>query len=217
MKLQGDYSRTSEFKHELGIIENLRCPFIIGYVGAVVIPGKFCLVTEFAPLGSLAAVYKRSNLSYDFKCRALFDCSRGMAYLHQSRIMHRAPEILDAEHGAKYSFAADVYSFAILGYELFTEQEPYSNTGLKRAWDICEYVVRMNRLPIPNGWFVEISADLAQMLQGKCDVGDFVQPDGDRKQTANTVPIGEGIADLTEQNAIVAVPVLQPSQNPTLV
>eukprot|EP00727_Mastigamoeba_balamuthi_P011541 m51a1_g7009 putative protein kinase domain containing protein (994) ;mRNA; f:242612-247283 len=240
MKFQDMGSRRAEFEHEIAIMEGLRCPFIVGFVGAVMIPGKLCLVTEYVPLGSLGSAIRRGNMSYVFKLRASYDCARGMNYLHKSRILHRdlkpdnllvasfevsatavvkltdfgttrevgeaaqqnftkgigtpiymAPEILDCDSEMKYNFPADVYSFAILIYELYTEQEPYSKMNFKHAWDICNFVVNKNRLPIPEDcppdfaelisacWdhtperrpdFSRVAETLARMLQGKVDL-----------------------------------------------
>ena len=42
-----------------------------------------------------------------------------------------APEVLEDEG---YSKAADVYSFAILMHEVYTEKEPFSEFGFKKPW-----------------------------------------------------------------------------------
>jgi len=57
-----------------------------------------------------------------------------------------APEILDSK---PYSKPADVYSFAITMYELWTGKTPYSSCGFTKPWDIAHFVVKGDRLPIP--------------------------------------------------------------------
>jgi len=58
-----------------------------------------------------------------------------------------APEILDSK---PYSKPADVYSFGISMYELWTEKTPYSSAGFTKPWDIAHFVVKGDRLPIPS-------------------------------------------------------------------
>lgn len=79
----------ADFKKETDMLEKLRHPCIIGFIGAVHTPGSFAIVTEFAEFGSLSAVVKAGSLSYPQKLKALLDIARGMRYLHNSGIIHR--------------------------------------------------------------------------------------------------------------------------------
>eukprot|EP01106_Pelomyxa_sp_JSP_P005180 TRINITY_DN1824_c0_g1_i4.p1 TRINITY_DN1824_c0_g1~~TRINITY_DN1824_c0_g1_i4.p1 ORF type:complete len:118 (-),score=28.13 TRINITY_DN1824_c0_g1_i4:88-405(-) len=54
-----------------------------------------------------------------------------------------APEIL--ERGT-YNTAADVYSFAILTYQIITEKEPF--VDFASVWKISDWVVSGKRLPL---------------------------------------------------------------------
>ena len=81
--------KIEEFFHEIKVMEELRSPFIVNFVGAVVFPGKMCLVSEYIPLGSLSTKVKNEQLSYLVKLRMVLDCAKGMWYLHGCRIMHR--------------------------------------------------------------------------------------------------------------------------------
>lgn len=47
-------------------------------------------------------------------------------------------EILEAE---KYSTAADVFSFAVLAYQVMTELGPYDDPEFSTAWKISEFVI----------------------------------------------------------------------------
>jgi len=58
-----------------------------------------------------------------------------------------APEILDSK---PYSKPADVYSFGISMYELWTEKTPYTNCGFTKPWDIAHFVVEGKRMPVPS-------------------------------------------------------------------
>eukprot|EP00727_Mastigamoeba_balamuthi_P012470 m51a1_g7846 putative serine-threonine protein (537) ;mRNA; r:217575-219979 len=78
-----------DFKAEVRVMEKLRHPSIVNFIGAVHEPGCLALVTEFCPYGSVPAVLDRHPVSYALKLRILLDCSRGMDFLHRSGIMHR--------------------------------------------------------------------------------------------------------------------------------
>ena len=57
-----------------------------------------------------------------------------------------APEILDSK---PYSKPADVYSFGVSMYELWTEKTPYTNCGFTKPWDVAHFVISGKRLPVP--------------------------------------------------------------------
>lgn len=79
----------NDFKSEIGIMEKLRHPCIINFIGAVHTPGKFAIVTEFCPFGNLGGVIKKESFGYVHKLKALVDTAKGMNFLHRSNIMHR--------------------------------------------------------------------------------------------------------------------------------
>jgi serine/threonine protein kinase len=89
LKFQDLGDRKRDFEREIRIMEGLRSPFVVGFIGAVTIPGRLCLVTEYVPHGSLGAMLGRTKLSNSLKTRICLDCARGMAYLHSSKMMHR--------------------------------------------------------------------------------------------------------------------------------
>ncbi|KAH3766163.1 protein serine/threonine kinase [Pelomyxa schiedti] len=68
---------------------------------------------------------------------------------------YMSPEILTDN---SYSGSTDVYSFALLMYSLFCEQEPYTSGDFSSAWRIVEFVTAGKRLPIPNTVLKPISA-----------------------------------------------------------
>jgi len=190
--------KISEFFREMKIMEELRSPYIVNFIGAVVFPGRMCIVTEFIQHGSLASLIRKESLSLLLKVRMCLDCARGMAYLHSCKIMHRdlkpdnllvlsldeiapivckltdfgstrevgeemsanytkgvgtpiymAPEILESEGG--YSMGADVYSFAILMWEVYTCKEPFSDMDFHKPWQIADHVIKGGRMEIPEG------------------------------------------------------------------
>ncbi|KAH3767846.1 tyrosine protein kinase [Pelomyxa schiedti] len=78
-----------DFKHEVEVMEALKSPYIVRFVGASHIPGKLAIVTEFLSLGSVRACALAHKFSVPFKIKCMLDCCRGMDYLHQCSILHR--------------------------------------------------------------------------------------------------------------------------------
>ncbi|EAL46614.1 protein tyrosine kinase domain-containing protein [Entamoeba histolytica] len=77
------------FMQEAEMMERIRCPYIVNFIGSVVTADTLCLVTEFCPLGSLRKFMKTNPMSDLLKVRFCQDIARGMEYLHQNDILHR--------------------------------------------------------------------------------------------------------------------------------
>ncbi|GAB1220071.1 hypothetical protein ENUP19_0047G0130 [Entamoeba nuttalli] len=83
-----------EFSYEVSMLDKFRSDYIIHFYGAVMIPGKICMVTEYAEYGSLNNVmknYKKENkeLNCKIKLKIFLDAAKGIQYLHQNSILHR--------------------------------------------------------------------------------------------------------------------------------
>ncbi|ELP84767.1 protein serine/threonine kinase, putative [Entamoeba invadens IP1] len=90
-----------EFEKEVSMLDKFRCDYIVHFYGAVLIPNKLCLVTEFAQFGSLKdLINKTENVnkkvqitlempSKKLKVKYLCDMARGILYLHNNGIVHR--------------------------------------------------------------------------------------------------------------------------------
>ncbi|GAB1225178.1 hypothetical protein ENUP19_0246G0002 [Entamoeba nuttalli] len=77
------------FMQEAEMMERIRCPYIVNFIGSVATADTLCLVTEFCPLGSLRKFMKTNSMSELLKIRFCQDIARGMEYLHQNDILHR--------------------------------------------------------------------------------------------------------------------------------
>ncbi|ELP84668.1 protein serine/threonine kinase, putative [Entamoeba invadens IP1] len=81
-----------EFDNELNMLEKFNSDYVIHYYGAVIVPNKVCVVTEFAEFGGFGDVMKKHKS--DFLCdkmrvKIMLDASRGIEYLHNNGVLHR--------------------------------------------------------------------------------------------------------------------------------
>ncbi|ELP84796.1 serine/threonine protein kinase HT1, putative [Entamoeba invadens IP1] len=88
----GDNSQIDEFKKEVAMLDKFRSDYIVHFYGAVFILNKICMVTEFAPFGSLQDLMKhKKSEDVDMKIRVkiCLDGANGIEYLHTNGILHR--------------------------------------------------------------------------------------------------------------------------------
>ncbi|ELP94371.1 serine/threonine protein kinase HT1, putative [Entamoeba invadens IP1] len=81
-----------EFEKEVAMLDKFRCDYIVHFYGAVFIPNKICMVTEFAQFGSLQDLikHKRSDeIETKLRVKMLLDAAKGISYLHKNGILHR--------------------------------------------------------------------------------------------------------------------------------
>ncbi|ELP95310.1 protein serine/threonine kinase, putative [Entamoeba invadens IP1] len=81
-----------EFNKEVSMLDKFRCEYIVHFYGAVFVPNKMCIVTEFAQFGSFFDVMNNKNSNeVDMKIRIkmMIDASKGILYLHSNGILHR--------------------------------------------------------------------------------------------------------------------------------
>ncbi|ELP91786.1 protein serine/threonine kinase, putative [Entamoeba invadens IP1] len=81
-----------EFENEVSMLDKFRSDHIVHFYGAVFIPNKICMVTEFAQFGSIADLMKKKRSELPrMKTRTKFisECAKGILYLHSNGILHR--------------------------------------------------------------------------------------------------------------------------------
>ncbi|ELP92483.1 protein serine/threonine kinase, putative [Entamoeba invadens IP1] len=96
-----------EFEKEVKMLDKFRSDFIVHFYGAVMIPNKKCLVTEFAQFGSLENVIEKhfhtkkdlllsalspkcdTSVPLQMRIKLLLDAAKGILYLHENGILHR--------------------------------------------------------------------------------------------------------------------------------
>ncbi|KZV47715.1 map3k delta-1 protein kinase [Dorcoceras hygrometricum] len=81
------------FRQEVSLMKRLRHPNILLFMGAVTLPQRLCIVTEFLPRGSLFRLLQRNVAKLDWRRRIFMalDIARGMNYLNHCNppIVHR--------------------------------------------------------------------------------------------------------------------------------
>ena len=78
---------------ECELMAKLRNPFIVNYIGSVTYIPQVSLVMQYFVLGSLGEFIHLDRpggmrLPYRLKLKILFDTARGMAFLHENKILH---------------------------------------------------------------------------------------------------------------------------------
>ncbi|ELP86806.1 protein serine/threonine kinase, putative [Entamoeba invadens IP1] len=81
-----------EFTKEVSMLDKFRSEYIVHFYGAVFIPSKVCMVTEYAQYGSLKDLmsHKNSNeIDFQIRNKMMIDAAKGILYLHSNGILHR--------------------------------------------------------------------------------------------------------------------------------
>ncbi|ELP91119.1 protein serine/threonine kinase, putative [Entamoeba invadens IP1] len=81
-----------EFDKEVEMMDKFRSEYIVHFYGAVFIPNKVCMVTEFAQFGSLQDLIKNKRndeVKMKIRVKMMLDGARGILYLHENGILHR--------------------------------------------------------------------------------------------------------------------------------
>ncbi|ELP95362.1 tyrosine kinase, putative, partial [Entamoeba invadens IP1] len=93
MKLNGsDKTKVDEFEKEVLMLDKFRSEYIVHFYGAVFIPNKICMVTEFAQYGSLQDLMKHKKteeVKNPTRIKLMYDAAKGLEYLHNNGILHR--------------------------------------------------------------------------------------------------------------------------------
>ena len=81
-----------DFVKVLSMLNIFSCVYIIHFYGASFIPNKICMITEYAPYGSLNDLMKKREenpIDKRIRIKILIDSAKGIKYLHINGILHR--------------------------------------------------------------------------------------------------------------------------------
>ncbi|ELP88535.1 serine/threonine protein kinase HT1, putative [Entamoeba invadens IP1] len=81
-----------EFEKEVSMLDKFRSEFIVHFYGAVFVPNKVCMITEFAPFGNLQDLmkhYQSEEIDVTLRVKFMLDAAKGISYLHTNGILHR--------------------------------------------------------------------------------------------------------------------------------
>ncbi|ELP84301.1 protein serine/threonine kinase, putative [Entamoeba invadens IP1] len=81
-----------EFEKEISMLDKMRSDYVIHFYGAVYLPGKVSMVTEFAAYGSLYGYRtktRREEVMMKLRVKFMIDLGRGLIYLHGCGVLHR--------------------------------------------------------------------------------------------------------------------------------
>ncbi|ELP91093.1 40S ribosomal protein sa, putative [Entamoeba invadens IP1] len=87
-----DEGKVREFEKEVQMLDKFRSDYLVHFYGAVFIPNKICMVTEFATFGSLNDLMKKKREQSPrmaVKMKFMLDMANGIVYLHSNGIVHR--------------------------------------------------------------------------------------------------------------------------------
>ncbi|ELP83956.1 protein serine/threonine kinase, putative [Entamoeba invadens IP1] len=82
-----------QFSNEVSMLNKFRSEYIVHFYGAVFIPNRVCMVTEFAQYGSLQDLINRTKINgmprFSVRVKIMMDLANGISYLQANRILHR--------------------------------------------------------------------------------------------------------------------------------
>eukprot|EP00727_Mastigamoeba_balamuthi_P012869 m51a1_g8204 putative serine-threonine protein (510) ;mRNA; r:44240-47628 len=80
----------SDVLREIDLLSRLRSPHVVTFYGVVLTRAHCCIVMEYCPLGSLAAMVARgADFSQRLCVKFALGCARGMQFLHANHVLHR--------------------------------------------------------------------------------------------------------------------------------
>ncbi|ELP94361.1 protein serine/threonine kinase, putative [Entamoeba invadens IP1] len=163
-----DNAFMDEFNNEVSMLDKFRSEYIVHFYGAVFIPNKLCMVTEYAAFGSLQdLIVKRQPEEIDMKMRVkmLLDAANGISYLHENGILHRdvKPDnilVVSLDNNSKVNAKLTDFGSARNVNMMMTNMTFTKGIGtpkymapenqFKYAWDIVDFVVNGKRLVKPS-------------------------------------------------------------------
>ncbi|EAL46950.1 protein kinase, putative [Entamoeba histolytica HM-1:IMSS] len=165
-QVEENEDKKKEFEKEVAMLDKFRNEYIIHFYGAVFIPNKICMVTEFAKYGSIQDIMNKRNIteiSKKIRIKFMIDGAKGISYLHSNGILHRdiKPDnflvvslddnievnrkLTDFGSAKYYKIQSDIYSFSVTMLQTITWQDPFPKTLYPHPWDIADTITTGKR------------------------------------------------------------------------
>ncbi|KAG0234145.1 hypothetical protein BGW42_006886 [Actinomortierella wolfii] len=84
-----EVSQQAAIRHEIDLLEKLRCRHIIQFYGATYHEEKLVLIMDYAEGGSLERAIRSRQLDWPTRTRISQEIAGGLAYIHHENILHR--------------------------------------------------------------------------------------------------------------------------------
>ncbi|ELP86125.1 protein serine/threonine kinase, putative [Entamoeba invadens IP1] len=87
-----DEKIVDDFENEVNMLNKFRSDYIVHFYGAVFVPSKVCMVTEYAQFGSLKDLMDHKEaceICEKLRIKICLDAAMGVQYLHSNGILHR--------------------------------------------------------------------------------------------------------------------------------
>jgi len=79
----------SDFEKEIELYKKLRNPLLVEFVGASLVPGKLCMVTELIKHGSLEQLVNEAEIPFALQTKFALNIAEAVEYLHVNNVLYR--------------------------------------------------------------------------------------------------------------------------------
>jgi len=79
----------SDFEKEIELYKKLRNPLLVEFVGASLVPGKLCMVTELIKHGSLEQLINEAEIPFALQTKFALNIAEAVEYLHVNNVLYR--------------------------------------------------------------------------------------------------------------------------------
>jgi serine/threonine protein kinase len=194
-------SQWAEIRKEVALLRRMKHLNVLDFLGTVMEPRHFSIVTEFCRSGSLASVLREQGVFPEPLCASLIaDCLRGLAYIHSLGIVHRdikGANILLTDEGIVK--LADFGAALILTPSNFAtfmsnEGQNLHTTGAVGTpyWMAPEYIITLKPDPASDVW--SIGCTIVELVHGRPPFFDLMPVQACYHMANGNVPIPETLS-----------------------
>ena len=129
-----DDDERKDFHEECKWLSELRCSYIVQFMGVCTVPPNISVITEYLPRGSLYDILHKQKGPVDFRrrMRMLLDVIKGMQYLGFKKIVHR--DLKSQNLLVDRSFKVKVADFGLARFSEDTHVKTVNGAAGTPAW-----------------------------------------------------------------------------------